>query len=168
MPLAVLENRNEEFRRTQWSNWFLNPVGGLFSIIAASGDLVGFCYCLPNTDPASSADGEMRAGYVLPDYRGGAVGPLIMAMLSQWMLDQGLKSSVLWAFRDNPHRRWYGHLGWSPIIYRDRELCGCSIPEVGYYMADLTKLRDLSCRLIDQSTKRSSSRRERRQDPSSC
>ena len=137
MPSAVLDNRNREFRKKQWNNWFSNKGDNENLTVAESdGQVVGFSFCLKSDDPDAENLGEMRAMYVLPDYRGGATGPLMMRNMACFLREQGLAPMVLWAFKQNPIRLWYAQLGWKRFLERDRFLAGHGIPEIGYQHTD--------------------------------
>lgn len=131
MPRKILDNRSLDYRRRQWSNWFLSGDGVLLAI-EDRGSFIGFCHAGPSCDADISVHAELRAGYVLPGHRGGEVGLGIMDALGRWILSQGWSTAGIWAFAENPYRHWYSHLGWAICARRDRVINGVHIPEVGY------------------------------------
>ncbi|HYD99688.1 MAG TPA: GNAT family N-acetyltransferase [Alphaproteobacteria bacterium] len=139
MPEGVLARRDAAMRLQQWRDWFAaepGPArGGLF-VLEAAGAVVGFCHAAANADPTVPARGELRAGYIRPDFRGGNAGPLIMRTLAAWLRDNGLEPAIVWVFRENRFRHWYHMLGWRPAILRDRMLDGHAVPETGYFYPD--------------------------------
>jgi GNAT superfamily N-acetyltransferase len=139
MPTDVLKSRDYEYRYQQWARWFDAPDGVLLSIEHRN-DLVGFCHAGRSLDPELQSDGEMRAGYLLPEYRGGLVGIGIMRHLSCWMLDEGMQSAGIWAFRENKYRHWYTHLGWTISCRRNRIIADHAIPEIAYHWDNLETL----------------------------
>lgn len=141
MPNTVLNQRNQEYRLQQWSEWLSNPgeKEALFAV-KHNGKVVGFCFCCPNADSDLSAKGELHAAYVLPAYRGGEVGPLMMFMMVTFMQYCGFDSLGLWAFKENAVRYWYAQMGWKASIHRDRHIAGEDLPEVGYVCNELDKL----------------------------
>jgi len=148
MPRTVLQSRNRKFRKSQWIKWFESQAKdeALF-VVEADHVVVGFCFCCPNRDEAIQGRGEMHAAYVLPDFRGREVGPMMMMAMLDFMIGHELTPPVLWAFRDNPIRLWYAQMGWRAEVRRDRVIEGCAIPEVGYVCTDVgalhTRLRKL-------------------------
>ena len=103
--------------------------------------VVGFCMCKPNDDlDAPLGKGEMHAAYILPEYRGGIVGPLMMLKMALYMKENDLSPPILWAFKQNSIRFWYAQLGWERFIYRTRSINGNAIPEYGYIHNDIDRL----------------------------
>lgn len=139
MPDFVLQSRDKEYRNQQWRRWFNWPDGVLYKIEDQHA-IVGFCHAGRSVDGELEADGEMRAGYLLPQYRGGRVGLRIMHHLGCWMLDQGWQSAGIWAFHANKFRHWYSHLGWKIHCRRNRVIQDHAIPEVGYRWESLETL----------------------------
>lgn len=141
MPPEVLNGRDQTYRRRQWGTWFdtRKESDALFSVQSGT-QIVGFCFCCANADSAIDGRGEMHAAYILPEFRGGPVGPLMMLTMAEFLAGHGLTPMVLWAFKSNPIRIWYSQMGWRQSVTRDRVLLGHSIPEVGYVCHDLDQL----------------------------
>lgn len=141
MPEPVLQSRNREFRKMQWLGWFesQNENEGLF-VVEADHDVVGFCFCCPNSDPEINGRGEMHAAYVMPAHRGREVGPVMMLTMLEFMMARELTPPVLWAFRSNPIRLWYAQMGWRSQVKRNRVLESFAVPEVGYVCDDCDAL----------------------------
>lgn len=144
MPSEVLEVRCENYRLRQWDAWFRNPnpEEQLFKILAGD-KIVGFCFCKENEDvDLPLARGELHAGYVLPEYRGGIVGPLAISVMAKFLRSQNLSPISLWAFKENRIRLWYAQLGFRKVVTRDRVIAGHAIPEFGYVHPDVNQLID--------------------------
>ena len=156
MPAEVLNNRGAAYRERQWSDWFKNPDGALF-VAEEAGAILGFCHAGPCKDPDLSVDGEMRAGYILPSYRGGTLGLEMMRTLAEWMAGQSMVSAGIWAFKSNRFRHWYSHLGWKSALRRDRIIADHKIPEVGYVWPDVSTLPNRIETLLRNSIDRAAS-----------
>lgn len=138
MPGDLLENRNSAFRRLQWAEWFAYPGKNEDLAVLVGGDkVVGFSFCKENSDPDAPALGEMHACYIDPAWRGGHTGPLMFIRMMEFLEETHLTPIVIWAFKQNPHRRWYSMMGWKSFLERDREISGYKIPEVGYLCEDI-------------------------------
>lgn len=141
MPYEVHSARNWKYRHKQWECWFSSPPRDETLLVLTYDDVVvGFSLAKPNTDPDIDALGEMHAGYVLPDYRGGMSGPAMMRLLAEKMNYLGQWPSCIWAFKQNPYRRFYSALGWRAVIQRDRVIAGKKIPEIGYISPSYSSL----------------------------
>lgn len=133
MPGTVHVARSQAYRRDQWERWFdEQPEGETLIVLTFDETVVGFALSKPNADQDIAAAGEMHAGYILPEFRGGMSGPAMMKALADRMLELGQWPACIWAFKENPHRRFYTALGWHPVVHRDRVIAGERIPEVGY------------------------------------
>lgn len=152
MPKCVLNARNAKAREKQWRDWFQSKHRfDDFRKLCVREKIVGFSFCKENEDPdLKEACGEMHAAYILPEYRGGAAGPYLMLGMAQSLLGNRLAPFSLWAFKQNSMRIAYGHLGWTPVVERDRKINGVPLPEVGYIHRDPLKLMDRLQRVINR------------------
>ena len=137
MPKIVHRQRNFEYRFRQWTDWFESGYRdeSLFVLESAS-STVGFAMAKPNADTAIAVPGEMHACYLLPEHRGGELGPLGLMALATSLKERGLWPACLWAFRENPYRRIYPFLGCKPEVFRERVIAGVGLPEIGYRVTD--------------------------------
>lgn len=156
MPDAVLKNRDADYRERQWKKWFSNPDGILY-VAQENNNLIGFCHAGDCVDSDLQADGEMRAGYILPSYRGGTLGLLMMREMAEWMTGRGMVRGGIWAFQSNRYRYWYSHLGWEARVRRNRNIAGHAIPEVGYLWPDLRTLPARINALLENTIDRAAS-----------
>lgn len=144
MPPEVLNNRSEDYRKNQWESWFekKKPSEALYKVVADK-KIVGFCFCKENDDiDLPEARGELHAAYILPEFRGGIVGPLMMKTMAKFLRRQNQCPISLWAFRENKVRLWYAQLGFKRVVARDRLIFGHAIPEFGYVHPDPDDLID--------------------------
>ncbi|WP_366525122.1 GNAT family N-acetyltransferase [uncultured Roseibium sp.] len=155
MPDEVHKARSKDYRERQWSNWFeQRPAGEILIVLTDDETVVGFALSKPNNDSDIDAAGEMHAGYILPDYRGGISGPALMKALAERMQSLGQWPACIWAFKENPHRRFYTALGWHPVVERDRVIAGAAIPEVGYTSPDYSDLSGRLDRMLASAVQR--------------
>ncbi len=152
MPKEVLDNRSQDYRKNQWDSWFEKPkpFEALFKILVNE-EIVGFCFCKNNEDDdLPEARGELHAAYILPEFRGGVVGPLMMLTMVKFLRTREHCPISLWAFKENKVRLWYSQLGFKRVVSRDRVIFGHSIPEFGYIHPDADKLIDRMNMLVSR------------------
>lgn len=163
MPEEVHQARSKQYRKEQWDNWFKrSPEDEMLLVLTSDDVVVGFALSKPNHDTEINAKGEMHAGYVLPEFRGGVSGPALMRELAERMFNQGQWPACIWAFQENPYRRFYSALGWHASVFRTRSIAGNEIPEVGYTspsFLDLATRLDRMLALTAQSQTQSLSQR---------
>jgi GNAT superfamily N-acetyltransferase len=148
MPEEVLQNRDRNYRKTQWENWFkedkANQDEALF-VFEEEGKTVGFCMCKPNDDKMLiGAQGELHAIYVLPEHRKFGISYLAMYTLSKHLIDCGYSPLCLWTFQNNKIWRWYERLGFKKMIARNRRINNVDIPEFGMIHLEPLKLLELT------------------------
>lgn len=151
LPKIVLRNRNEAYRRRQWTQWFEHPpchFSRLY-VVECRGSVCGFSFCCENKDESiRSARGELHAAYLLPGYRGGIVGANLLLTMMNGLDDAGLLPASIWTWQRNPLRVTYGALGFVPLVRRNRIIAGQPIPEIGYISPPLAELTERLNRAI--------------------
>lgn len=153
IPDEIHKARSLEYRKKQWLDVIKkNEFGTKLYVVKqnANSDVVGFCFCKPNHDDEIDAKSELHAAYVLPGYRGGNTGPIMMHKMVDYLLGCQLDPICLWAFDENPITRWYKFIGWTPVVRRQRNICGVEIPETGFVCKDASKLRNRLINLLDK------------------
>lgn len=138
IPEEVHASRTFDHRVQQWRRIVANPVKGqALLVVEEHGKIGGFCFACPSLDKDTpKGAGEMHAAYILPDFRGGITGTLMMISMSVVLDQAGLSPMTLWAFQENRIHEWYAALGWKPFIKRDRVIEGVKIPEIGFFCND--------------------------------
>ncbi len=146
--------RTYEYRLRQWQEIYIKKEYGsaLFVLRSPSGKVVGFCYCMQNKDMDIDAKSELHAAYILPEWRGGISGPLMMQVMVQYLLHLKLSPICLWAFDNNPIQRWYQMMGWKKVVRRNRTIEGIDIPESGFICPKPDKLLRRLNSIIDAKT----------------
>lgn len=141
MPQEVHAARDFCHRRRQWFDWLeRSPSDEILVVLEQLGQVVGFAIAKPNRDPDIAALGEFHACYILPECRGGDAGPVAMLKLAEFLKEKGLWPACVWAFKSNPYRRIYPALGCKPVVFRDRQIAGFALPEIGYAVTDFGTL----------------------------
>ncbi|MGD1935373.1 MAG: GNAT family N-acetyltransferase [Candidatus Phaeomarinobacter sp.] len=138
MPQHVHASRDYAFRLDQWTRALEdNDPDQQILVIEDEAEIVGFTMVKPNDDAdIPDARGELHAAYFLPKYRGHAIGIHALNRMIHFLWSRDLWPVCLWAFKDNPVRKKYEEAGWTPVVYRDRDVAGELIPEVGYTLAN--------------------------------
>ncbi len=151
MPSAVHEARSAHFRLIQWKEVLKTQESGaaLFALRTNDGEIVGFAYCEPNKDKDLDVKGELKAAYIMPEYRGGVSGPLLASAMVRYLLRHNIRTMGCWAFDQNKVQRWYRLLGFKRVIRRNRIIENVAIPESGFVYPDPIKLLDRLQPFID-------------------
>ncbi|MBD8890187.1 GNAT family N-acetyltransferase [Roseibium litorale] len=169
LPDRVQASRDEAYRIGQWQRWFAEQPDGEALFALVDGDaVVGFAMAKPNRDLAIAVPGEFHACYILPEYRGGASGPMAMSALAEHLWTAGLWPACVWAFRNNPYRRIYPALGCVAEVFRDRDIAGLQIPEIGYRVADFATLLGRLSKMRQRAQQKGRQYRSRAKEPGSC
>lgn len=150
LPAGMRNNRNYTYRKKQWNSWFSNPVEkeALF-VLLNNNEVIGFGFCCQNKDDdIPDALGELHAAYVMPEYRGGISGPILLREMMRHLADVNLLPASLWAWQQNPIRITYGQWGFVRKIRRDRTVGGYTAAEVGYITPNAYQLIERLDRVI--------------------
>ena len=84
---------------------------------------------------------ELDAIYVSPHMQRRGIGSRLLQRVVQWLDDRGNSSMLVWVLRDNPHRRFYEHLGGELLNQRrENEFGRAKITSVAYGWRDLRTL----------------------------
>lgn len=142
IPDKVHKARTWKVRYLQWLRVLKEqkPGTALFVLKQNTGEVVGFCFCAPNEDCDLNAASELHAAYILPEFRGGITGPLMMSTMVKFLMERDLTPIGLWAFDENKIQRWYQMLGFKRSIRRDRVIENTYIPESGFVCLEPDKL----------------------------
>lgn len=153
IPENVHKVRTRKFRFNQWKKVLRikKLETGLFVLKTDLNVVVGFCYCAPNIDKDLEAASELHAAYILPEFRGGITGPLMMVTMVEFLLKQDLHPIGLWAFDQNKIQRWYRLIGFQRTVRRDRIIENVAIPESGFVCPDPYRLLDRMYRKLNEN-----------------
>ncbi len=107
--------------------------------------IVGFASGGPERDGLTvdgvAYEGEIYALYLLAEYRRQGIGHRLVAAATEWLIAQGLRSTVIWALRDNgPARTFYASLGGMVVAEKTITLGPSNLVDVGYGWRDAREL----------------------------
>jgi GNAT superfamily N-acetyltransferase len=111
-----------------------------------NGKVCGFISGCPLREPLSGFDaesvGEIAAIYIEFEAQGRGCGRKMMQRLAQDLLQDGLKSAVVWVLERNPACGFYVRLGGVPVARKTITIGGVDLIEVAYGWKDLRLLAE--------------------------
>jgi hypothetical protein len=143
LPESVFEDRNYEFRLSQWQEWFEenNPKKVLQLITSHENTIIGFMFFEPNHE-LYMKDADCSLGLIcIPAELRGAVGRSVLAIWYQTVLDTGYKVMSGWAFTENiaQQKRLQRSSNFEMVAKRVYSIGGRDIPAKGYICRDIQK-----------------------------
>lgn len=118
------------------------PWSGDFVYVAAlrGKDVVGFAHGGPERTGNPTYRGELCTLYVLQASQRRGLGSRLTAAVAGRFVRDGVRSMLVWVFRDNPARRFYETLGGRVVGTRMRTIRGLAVEEVAYGWTDVAPL----------------------------
>ncbi len=102
---------------------------------------MGFASAGQESDDHEGFEGEIYAIYLLEDYQRIGLGRSLFQSAAKRLLDDGIKSMLLWVFEENHRaRRFYEYLGGELVARKDVTIGGAEVVEVAYGWKDITTL----------------------------
>jgi len=121
-----------------------NPAPGIACFVATvrENEIVGYAFGGPTHVPEPGFNGELRAIYLLQSHQGRGIGTALVREIARHLLATGRTNMIVWAFAENPYRRFYEKLGGRPVGQRtaDSRIAGTPVLEVSYGWQDLSAL----------------------------
>ncbi len=142
VPDAYLDGLSVDEREVMWRR-LEAPVSRSFAFVAidGAGRIIGFASGGPRRDGPEEYAGELNAIYVLREAQGYGIGRLLAAAVARELAERGMRSMLLWVFRDNlPARRFYEALGGALLTSQQFEIDGRTMTEVSYGWPDTAVL----------------------------
>ena len=119
--------------------------GAVLYVAELETEIVGWAWGGRNRDAPTAYAGELYAIYLLPEYQRQGIGLQLTTTTAARLLEEGLRSMVVWALQDNrPARRFYEKLGGAYAGERRVTLDGVPLNEVAYGWKDLSLLASMS------------------------
>lgn len=116
--------------------------GAAYWVAESEGEVIGFVTAGKNRVPDVPADAELNAIYVLPKAHRQGVGKALLREAVVRLIDDGYRSMVVFAFRDNLQAgRFYMSLGAVPYGEDVYTLEGVDYPDQSYLWASLQDLQ---------------------------
>jgi len=134
---AFLDELSHETRTAQWTENLKQPAQ--LTWVVTDPDVVAFANSGPERTGRADYRGELYAIYVLDARRRAGIGRQLFQQTVQSFLDAGVENMLLWAFADNPYRRFYERLGGKLIDRQVIEIEGQRLNEVAYGWEDLAR-----------------------------
>ncbi len=121
LPDSYLDALEPSSREERWREVLRPPMESRHTFVAEIATrqvdgIVGFASGGPERDGLTvegiAYKGEIYALYLLAEYRRQAIGHRLVAAATEWLIAEGMDSTVIWALRDNgPARAFYEALG---------------------------------------------------------
>ena len=139
IPQEYLDSLTYEGRTRRWVERLSDPDGPGFTFIAENntGDIIGYAGGLKGNSGNPLYTGEVGDIYLLKEYQRQGTGCKLMAMVALHLTRYGHSSLLVWAFEDNPYRKFYEVLGGRPAGEKMAETGGRKLKEVAYGWADM-------------------------------
>ena len=144
VPHEYLSNLSYSSSQATW-NKTLKTVGSRTSLLVAEAHedkVIGFAQCGPGRQGDGTYHGEIYSLYLLEEYQRKGVGRRLFLAVTKRLLDDGMRSMLLWVFEANlGARRFYESLGGentsrSAVI----TIAGTDLVEIAYGWTDISPL----------------------------
>ena len=144
LPPDVLAGLSAESRAAMWGEGLSQPRGINFLFVAENpaGEIVGFTGGGRANEDVKGYAGEIRVIYILEAYQRGGIGRKLLQASVARLIDKGINSMLVWAFKDSPYRGFYEKLGGELIGEKVYEIAGENYLAVGYGWKDIHPLLD--------------------------
>jgi len=94
--------------------------------------LVGFAYAGPNRGLYAKYQGEIIALYVLDEFQGQGIGRQLFHRAAQALRAAGYEGLIVWALKENAHRRFYERLQGKLLGEAPTSVGGGTLLQVAY------------------------------------
>ena len=112
VPLSYLESMSYEKEARECMEFaFLSGRPRTLQVATVHGQVVGYVCAIPNTEEPYGYDAEVAELFVDQKWRGKGIGRRLMLAATEWAIEQGFGSMVVWCWADNPNRRFYESIG---------------------------------------------------------
>ena len=146
VPEETLSGLSYSERETLWDDILTSLETDRRCFVAETRDaqdtkIVGFASAGQECDDHEGYEGEIYAIYLLEDYQRIGLGRHLIQSAAKRLLDDGIKSILLWVFEENHRaRRFYESPGGELVARKDVTIGGAEVVEVAYGWNDITKL----------------------------
>jgi GNAT superfamily N-acetyltransferase len=145
LPRDVLAGLSAESRAAMWEEGLSQPRGINFLYVAenAAREVIGFAGGGHANEGIEGYQGEIRVIYILEAYQRIGIGRRLFQQSIARLIDEGITSMLVWAFKDSPYREFYEKLGGERIGEKVYEIAGENYIAVGYGWKDIRSLVDI-------------------------
>ena len=146
VPEEILSGLSYSERETLWDDILTSPDTDRRCFVAETRDaqdakIVGFASAGQESDDHEGYEGEIYAIYLLEDFQRIGLGRRLFQSAAKRLLDDGIKSMLLWVFEENHRaRRFYESLGGELVARKDVTIGGAEVVEIAYGWKDITTL----------------------------
>ena len=139
---SILNDLSYELRERRWHSALTEHRDQNFIHVAESDDgrVVGFVAAGKEREGRPDFQAEIFAIYVLQEFHGRGCGRALMLASAERLLQEGMRSMLLWVLVENPSRGFYERLGGKRLEEKQITIDGESLTEVAYGWADLHDL----------------------------
>jgi len=144
LPPDVLAGLSAESRAAMWEEGLSQPRGNNFLFVAENNadEVIGFVGGGKANELIKGFKGEIRVIYILEAYQRKGIGRKLIQVSIARLLEEGITSMLVWAFKDSPYRRVYEKLGGEIIADKVYDIAGEHYLAVGYGWKDIRSLAD--------------------------
>jgi GNAT superfamily N-acetyltransferase len=139
IPQEYLDSLTYEGRTKRWIERLSDPDGPGFTFVVENdaGDIIGYAGGLKGKSGNPLYTGEVGDIYLLKEHQRQGTGRRLLATAALRLKDYGHSSLLVWAFEDNPYRKFYEVLGGQQAGEKMAETGGRKLKEVAYGWADM-------------------------------
>jgi len=131
VPQVHLDALDAGERAPRWSERILARENVIL-VAEDAGGVFGFAAGGPAMHPVEGYDGELVGLYLVASYHRRGVGRELVREFAARMAQDGFRSLVVWALRENPACGFYRRLGGVEVAETTIEVGGVALPEVAF------------------------------------
>jgi len=131
IPQAHIDGLRLENGIARWQER-LDGHGPLTLVAEEAAGIFGFASGGAIIHPVDGFDGELTAIYLLASHQGRGAGARLVRGMARGLRDQGFRSMVVWALRENPACGFYERMGGVRVAEQPIEIGGVTLPEVAF------------------------------------
>lgn len=131
IPQAYIDGLRVENGIANWQER-LDGHGPLTLVAEDAAGVFGFASGGAMVHPVEGFDGELAAIYLLASHQRRGAGAKLVREIARGLRDQGFRSMVVWALRENPACGFYQRMGAVRVAEQPIEIGGTMLPEVAF------------------------------------
>jgi GNAT superfamily N-acetyltransferase len=138
IPDAFLASLSYAQREQFWAQVLTTPGSQTVVYVAVDdrGQVIGFASGGPERSGDASYTGELYAIYLLAPYQGQGIGRQLASTLVAHLIQNGMRTLLLWVLAANPARKFYERLNGQPVYEKTVIIGGVPLIEVAYGWRD--------------------------------
>ena len=139
IPQDFLDALSYEHRAAVWRTILSDQSDRQFVFVAEDPDKNIFGFAAGGHVECCDLDyeGELSSIYLLESHQRMGIGSLLTAKLAKRLLEEGIRSMLVWALEASPSRLFYEALGAALVSEREIIIGGTQLKEVAYGWPDL-------------------------------